>query len=485
MKAVYIILMIITLSCLNAELNWQHIYFSGVGADGMRAVRIQATESDPNILLKENNIITQTPMPALDDGYNNYQVTVREPAYPFIGFRQQTDSTTVILPVWYDYSTVPALSDLTHAMTDPAGDALFTQTNLDIVNSYAVFSNDKFYFAIINNGGGFPVSSGFTFYSYMAAIVNPATANEPNPTVWGLMFTVDVAGIIAPGLYRITGTSTSDMTLLGQIQTHVIAGSNCLLLSCNKADLLADSSFSAWFSEDNPVIGCQIITNKISLVSGTLLADQTNGFDLIHKKVVFAPETVPYQVISNPTVTYLANWNLAFGVDYFSEDSFFPIEAEVVIDNEHTFTLIPTEFPDFNHNVHYSAIVNPIETGEWTQAVYRFTCNGINWSTTQITNTANNDYTEILPPGILITNHYPNPIGNYLNLEFSKDAAIADLCIYNLKGQRILDKQIKISHNKYMLDLSGVDAPNGIYFLKITAQNLSQIKKVLIRRKDL
>ncbi len=482
MKALYTILMMIMLSCLNAELNWQHIYFSGAQAVSLRAVRIEATQSEPILLLKENNIITQTPMLALDDGYNNYQVTVTEPAYPFIGFRQQTDSTTVILPVWHDYSSIPVLSDLTPAMNDPVGDALFTQTNLDIVNSYATFSNDKFYFAIINNGGGFPVSAGFTFYAYMAAIVNPATANEPNPTVWGLMYTVDVAGIIAPGLYRITGTSTSDMTLLGAIETTVIPGSNGLLMSCNKADLMADSSFAVWFNADNPVIGCQIITNKISLVSGTLLADQTNGFDLIHKKVVFAPETVPFQVISNPTVTYLANWNLAFGVDYFSEDSFLPIEAEVVIDNEHIYPLLPYEFPDFSHNVHYSAIVNPIETGEWTQAVYRFTGNGINWSTTQITNTANDDYSEILAPDVLIINHYPNPIGNILNMELRKDIGLADLSIYNLKGQRIVNKQIRISDYKFQLDITEIDAPNGIYFLKITAHNKSQIKKVLIRR---
>ena len=72
----------------------------------------------------------------------------------------------------------------------------------------------------------------------------------------------------------------------------------------------------------------------------------------------------------------------------------------------------------------------------------------------------------------------PNPTSNNfsLNLEFPNTKSM-DLFIYNVEGKLV--KQLDISENQPKIDISIVDFPSGLYFLKVSDGKLSSTKIIL------
>lgn len=479
-----ILLILASILSLRAALDWHHVYFSGAGNLGQRAVRIAATQSVPYLLLRNGGQYYSPSMLPVNDGFGNYQCTTLDPSPPYIGFRQYNDSSNVIIPIHYDQAAPPSLADLTPAFPDPAGDITFTETHLDILETHIATGPDKMYFAIVNNGGGFPVNSDYYFYSYMAALIDPATADDPLPTVWGLMYTVDVGGIIEPGLYRIEGTSVTDLELIGEIGIQILPAQNCLILSCNKADLLADPQFSAWFDADDPLIGCQFMTNKISLVSGTMVADLSEGFNFLDVPIPVPQQPAGAPVITGAQVIYLPDWNLEFSADYQSPEHYLTLTAQVIIDQTHTFDLAPTpdSFPDFNSAVHYVAEVNPITIGNWNEAVLRFSADDIVWTEVTLANTFIQDEHNDGCPAPLVLRHYPNPARDRIYLEMDRSVASAQAALFNLKGQKLLERTLQNADGKACLDLRELASrqAEGIYFIRVESGSRSQTSKLII-----
>lgn len=490
MKKLLVFLIFILIASLNAELNLQHIYFSGVQPDSIRSFRIRANGDAPYLLTKNGGTITSVAMNPLDDGYDNYQVMTTNPAYPYAGFRQSSDSAEVIVPVFYNGSNFPVLGDLTPAMTDSTGDAVFTDTNLDIVNSYISTSTDKIYFAIVNNGGGFPVSSGFTFFAYMATIIDPATVNDPQPTVWGLMYTVDVAGVIAPGLYRITGTATSDLTLLGEIQTQYIAGSNCLIISCNKADLMADQDFTAWYNPDNPVLSCGMITNKITLTGGTQLADHIEGFSLIDKMISIPQQPASTPILTNAQATHPnTGFDVIFYVEYTSSEHYLPLTAQVIVNQTQVYEMSPyyfspNYFPDFSGLVHYEYLIDEYLLGEVDVINFHFSSDNINYADEYLYVVSADDQVEDTPQLPLLKAIYPNPFRDKLHIELNKSLSGKVISIYNLKGQKVWTQQIDSQKSNAVIDFKDVinTKSSGVYLLKASSGKQSQVVKILYNK---
>lgn len=68
---------------------------------------------------------------------------------------------------------------------------------------------------------------------------------------------------------------------------------------------------------------------------------------------------------------------------------------------------------------------------------------------------------------------YPNPIKDILN--FSFDAAITTVSIYNLLGQEVIVKSLNA--NEGTIDVSNLSS--GTYFVKVYADNLVRTLKVI------
>ena len=75
---------------------------------------------------------------------------------------------------------------------------------------------------------------------------------------------------------------------------------------------------------------------------------------------------------------------------------------------------------------------------------------------------------------------YPNPLmkSNILNLKFALNTS-AKISVYNVTGKLTLEDQINNSESK-QIDTSALT--NGVYFLKISTENASTTRKVVIMK---
>jgi hypothetical protein len=339
-----LILISCALSGVNVS-NWQNIRCSGKTSANQVFVRTECsvgTAAENSLLYYNGSSITQQAF-----SVQNAPTSTMQSQYTAVGTNYDyglaanvTGSPRVIAPVYYPGTTMPALSRFTPASTDPANDQA---TNyLDITGDYFTFSGTKFYAAIQNRGGGFPTSGsyGTQYFTYMVVIGNPADQD----TVWALGYAnIPLVGI-TPGLYRVTGTTISDITRIGNIEYSVVSASNALLMSCNIADLLADPRFAAWYNVNNPVIGTESLTGSIAILSMTSTqTDASSGCGVYPKRL-----TNPLNPAVLPSLTGfsfdLDQGNIHFTCIYSDAQGRFPLAIYAGFQPGQTFPLYPQSF---------------------------------------------------------------------------------------------------------------------------------------------
>jgi len=135
---------------------------------------------------------------------------------------------------------------------------------LDIKKEYFAYSGSRFYGAIENRGGGFPVSGklGTEYYSYMLIIANKG--NEG--TIWAMTYiSVPLVGF-KPGLYKIKGRGKGDLERIGNIEYQIDAKHNRIIMSCEISVLLGDKEFRAWYGKDSHAIGFATMINRTKVM---------------------------------------------------------------------------------------------------------------------------------------------------------------------------------------------------------------------------
>ncbi len=135
---------------------------------------------------------------------------------------------------------------------------------LDIKREYFAYSGSRFYGAIENRGGGFPVSGklGTEYYSYMLIIANKS--NEG--TIWAMTYiSVPLVGF-KPGLYKIKGRGKGDLERIGNIEYQIDTKQNRIIMSCEISSLLADKEFRAWYGKDSHAIGFATMINRTKVM---------------------------------------------------------------------------------------------------------------------------------------------------------------------------------------------------------------------------
>ncbi|MDZ4122181.1 MAG: T9SS type A sorting domain-containing protein, partial [Candidatus Cloacimonadaceae bacterium] len=314
-----------------------------------------------------------------------------------------------------------------------------------------------------NNGNGFPTSSGLTYFSYMAIMVNPDADPESNPPVFGLMYTVNLSGVISPALYKITGTGFGGLQNIGTIQTHIDTPSNTLFLSCAVADLMADPDFTSWFDPAYPLLGTMAITSRITLISGIQEADRSNAANIL-----ILPRLINTQNLHQPSLSDLSyqytnpeNSAMEIEISYSDMDHNFPIYHQVYIDGSFLGDLYPVGSIDFTGLQRYHTGEISLPAG-WNTIELRFSDNGTDYATQTIINTSSASDLVSSPAAFAV---YPNPATNLLNIKLSSSLKQDGyINIYNLRGQII--KAIPI--NTYKEDSIAVDIsmlPPGLYFV--------------------
>ncbi|MCB5253911.1 MAG: T9SS C-terminal target domain-containing protein, partial [Candidatus Cloacimonetes bacterium] len=166
---------------------------------------------------------------------------------------------------WLENDTFPPPSNAMALIgEDPIGDPWQTDSpNLDITASYVACSEDKFYRAITNASGAFPLLQSFSTYNfYGSMIMNPETLLDS--MAYAMIYTFNIPGLISPGLYKI-GIDlelSPSFERIGDVQSTVSDG--VLYLSCNFADLAADPAFGPWPNATNLLLTTDL-TAQISI----------------------------------------------------------------------------------------------------------------------------------------------------------------------------------------------------------------------------
>lgn len=96
-------------------------------------------------------------------------------------------------------------------------------------------------------------------------------------------------------------------------------------------------------------------------------------------------------------------------------------------------------------------------------------------------NTPANIYENIFSK-ILISDIYPNPTTNFVNIDFElpNEVTMANVRIVNLLGSIILEQQVNLTNNAIRVDVSGLNG--GIYFYSFIVNNKAvSTKKLIIR----
>ena len=134
------------------------------------------------------------PAAAVADGPSTIEAMAPGPVTGrrYYGFRLEQPGQIDLLPVRLADGTTPARGDLTRLAVDPVGDEIFGRVNLDLTECRISRDGNRLYAALSNAGGGFPVSSGLTFFSYLLGINQPGVADPE--TVFAMIHTVSVAG---------------------------------------------------------------------------------------------------------------------------------------------------------------------------------------------------------------------------------------------------------------------------------------------------
>jgi len=98
-----------------------------------------------------------------------------------------------------------------------------------------------------------------------------------------------------------------------------------------------------------------------------------------------------------------------------------------------------------------------------------------------------NEAGEVAPLNVTLKGNYPNPFNPETTIQYSvKETANVKIDVYNTKGQKVktLVNEQKVAGDHTALwqgkDDSGNDVASGVYFYRLTSQNNTTAKKMLL-----
>lgn len=354
---------------------WNDVRHSATLPDGRAVIRAENPSGggSSNSLLYSTGTVQEANMTAVPDGPATVEAAAPGPVTQrsFYGFRYLHGSEIDFQPVRLVDGAAPTPGGLTRVATDAANDQIpNSPTNLDLVDCRVSFDGTRLMAALRNNGGGFPVSSGLTFYAYLLGIADPSDA-DPD-TVFAMLYTFNQPPIISPGLYKILGT---DLVKIGEITWTVFPSENTLVLTCQLANLYSDPVFASWFDPVERRISVAGFTQKIPLSGGPQEADRTPGGDAylrdfwIDPGVNHLPSLQGMQIVGAGASAFVQ-------VTYADADAHCPVVSEVRFDGGVPYPMRPQSL-DYATAVVYRTApgIPPLVNGGWSTATARFSDN--------------------------------------------------------------------------------------------------------------
>jgi len=489
--AVLAVFLLLLCSHAHAYQYWNDIRHSALLPDSTVSIRAENVSGAgvENYLLYNEGGVQEVTMSPMVDGPSTLQAAAPGPiaALRYYGFRLLQNGNIDLMPVRIPDGVDPEPGDLTRIAVDDSGDEAFGYTNLDIVDCRMSFSGDRLYGSLTNVGGGFPVIQGLTFFGYLIGIADPAVA-DPD-TVLGLMYTFEQAGIITPGLYKITGPGVGDLVKLGEIVVEEFPASNTLRLSCELADLMDDPYFMSWYDTEDPVIDVAGFTQRITILGGPAEADRSPGGLCAMRELGIGSGANHLPDLANLTLQGEGPAAVAM-IDYSDADANCPVIAEIVFDGGISYPMYPATL-DYTATVTYSTEpgIDPLADSAWTTAVLVFSDNlsdSVRYEAPGVGVPAGGGRQK---PNDLTAWIAPNPSRGAALIEFNITApGFMSAEIYDARGalvKSLFEREVGPGRGLVMWsrrDGSGAEVSPGVYFCRIAALGQERVLKFVLLR---
>jgi len=362
------------------------------------------------------------------------------PALPsdtqYCRFKTEHDTLVGMMPAYIpDDIFPPANSALSLVADDPAGDIIIANMDhLDITAEYFAYSDSRFYTAIKNNEGTFPPNNGglfpTEFYFYIAGIINPENVLIDS-VAYFLVYTEML--VITPGLYKIVGTelNLNSFQRIGDIEYSI--SDSTLIMACDIDVLTSDEHFGDWPNITN-TLGFDVITLYIDIALQFQVVDFAKPSIQNIDQYVIEPFVNIFPELSNINANIIG-LNTEIDLNYFDENSHFPIISELVVDNNNIYQMLPLSF-DYTSTVPFIASIPEIG---WDEILIRFSDNGFDFVEETIYN-VNADNYELQISNYQLSNS-PNPFNPSTTIQFSNEQNQQNeqikIEIFNIKGQKI------------------------------------------------
>lgn len=469
--------------------HWNDIRYSALLPDSTVTIRVENVSGAGvvNYALYKEGEVQEIEMTSIIDGPSTLTATVPGPCVDtrFYGFRLLEGEALDLMPIRIPDGTSPIPDDLTRISTDSLGDEVFGITNLDLVGCHMSFSGDSLYGSLTNAGGGFPVIQGLTFYGYLVGINEPGVA-DPD-TVFGLMYTFEQAGIISPGLYKITGPAVGDLVKLGEIQVSEFPASNTLLLSCALADLISDPDFMSWYDPLDPVMDIAGFTQRITILGGPAEADRTPGGWCHLRELGIDPGVNAPPELSGFSLQGEGPTAAAV-IDYSDADANCPVVSEMVFDDSISCPMYPQTL-DYTTAVTYSTEpgVEPLASGSWTRAILLFSDDTMDTVTYAPPEMGVPHGDEPALPGMLVAGVSPNPAGGAATIEYVMPSpGFLRVEVFDIRGSlvcTVMERKVGAGPGRVKWlrgSERGDRVSQGIYFLRLAALGQESVVKLVL-----
>ena len=466
---------------------WNDIRSSALLPDTTVVVRVEnpSGSGEENYLLYRSGNVAEVVLLPTSGGPSTLSATAPGPvgATMYYGFRLMMGDELDFMPVRLEDGADPVPGELTRVATDAEGDALFGYENLDLVDCRVGFSGTELHASLTNAGGGFPVSQLLTFFGYLLGVADPEAA-DPD-TIFALMQTYEQAGIISPGLYKITGTGLSDLEKIGDVVVQEYPAQNTLSISCQLADLLADPYFQSWYDPADPRMGVAGFTQRITLLNGAEEADRSPGGTCHLREFSIAPGANQLPVLSG--AAFVGDGPTAAAeIDYADPDGHCPVLAEIVFDGADTFSLYP-QSTDYSVPVTYRTDdgIAPLAGGSWQNAEFRFSDNLTDVVVHQEINTGVAGHLD----EVLAMSVSANPVRTSTAIElFTPVSGPLRVAVYDARGATVRTLTEGTSGvGRVVLEWDGRSddggrVASGIYFLKADSASCTAVRKLVVLR---
>lgn len=478
MKQVLIVILLVFTAGIGAQTlsPFQNIRHSSVDSGGnihLRYDLIGSSVVDQQLFYSSNGVWQAATINALDSG--GFEALLPYSFGDKLYYRFQTSveamgqAASYLHAPWLENDTFPPPSSAMALIAeDPIGDPWQTDApNFDLTASYVACSQNKFYRAVSNVSGTFPLMQSFTTYNlYGSMIMNPETVLDS--MAYAMIYTFNIPGIISPGLYKI-GVNlelTPSFERIGDVQSIVSGGK--LYLSCNFADLTSDPGFGPWPNSTNTLLTTDL-TAQLSIDLQTQTPEFAIGDYSTPGLIDFTP--LYYEVMQNtlPELVLVSYDEVSGRVElrYTDLDEDFPLEASMFNDDEDGKVNRVDMTPIYNEDGSISFIehANP-------GAHFSVSDNLIDYVTLWLP-VANAD---INAPAVqALACRLPNPLHKGSSSSQIQISGLSkepvQIVLYNTRGQKIKDfaplKPMNSVETISWHSDSYQELPQGIYFLKL------------------